>query len=183
MRLQRLLLLTGSIIISLLAVAGFATFSTDRESPAPSATDHGSVAGFAAGGYMAGVGRVVEAPPETIAVTEQADTPPPSSGPIQRSSYLTEREVRRLVALYFEPGDVDRAVRISWCASAFNSGSIDPGDGGAGLFHHGPAGWADLAAAAGWPGSDIFDPEANVAAAAWLVYQGPAGWAAFSCQG
>jgi hypothetical protein len=184
MRLQRLLLLTGTIIVSLLAAAGFATFSTDGENPVPSGTDHGSVAGFAAGGYMAGVGRVVETPIETAPVGEDAAaTTASSSGPIQRSSYLTERDVRRLVALYFEPVDVDRAVRISWCESTFNAGSLDPGDGGAGLFHLSPAGWADLAASAGWSGADIFDPEANVAAAAWLVYQGPSGWASFNCQG
>jgi hypothetical protein len=177
------LLLTGSVVVSLLVAAGFATFSTGRENPAPSGTDYGSAAGFAAGGYIAGVGRVVEAPSAAPMTEEAPAGTPTSSGPIQRSSYLTEREVRRLVALYFEPADVDRAVRISWCESTFNAGSIDPGDGGAGLFHHSPAGWADVAASAGWPGADIFDPEANVAAAAWLVYQGQAGWASFSCQG
>ena len=41
-----------------------------------------------------------------------------------------------------------------------------------GLFQHVPAYFAARAAAAGWAGADIFDPEANVAVAAWLVYNG-----------
>ncbi len=184
MRVRRYLLLAVSLTISLLAVAGFAAFSADTPVATTSATGGGSAAGFAAGGFMIGVGRPVETAPTTtttIAVTETQSTAP--SGAIQRSSYLTEREVRRMVALYFDPTDVDRAVRIAWCESTFNAASVDVRNGGSGLFHHPAAGWADLASAAGWRGADPFDPEANVAVAAHIVYQTEASWGAFSCQG
>ncbi len=184
MRVRRYLLLAVSLTISLLAVAGFAAFSADGPPVTTSGTGGGgSAAGFAAGGFMIGVGRPVETAPTTTTTIAESTNSTAPSGAIQRSSYLTEREVRRLVALYFEPVDVDRAVRIAWCESTFNASSVDVRNGGSGLFHHAAAGWADLASAAGWRGADPFDPEANVAVAAHIVYQTESSWDTFSCQG
>lgn len=180
MRVQRFLLLAGWLTISLLAVAGFATFSTgDSATTTSAAAGGGTIAGFASGGYIAGVGRAVEP-----TATTQATKEPSSSGAssLQLSSYLTERDVRQLVARYFEPSDVDRAVRVAWCESSFNAASIGVTDGGSGLFHLSPATWADVTSAAGRAGTDIFDAESNVAVAAWIVYNGD-GWASFGCQG
>lgn len=180
MRVQRFLLLAGWVTISLLAVAGFATFSTGESSPEPTvANEGGSIAGFAAGGYVAGVGKAVDSTPTTLAEAAPASS---NLSSLQRSSYLTEREVRQLVAKYFDADDVDRAVRVAWCESSFNAASIGVTDGGGGLFHLDPGTWADLSAAAGRGGTDVFDPESNVAVAAWVVYFGE-GWATFGCQG
>ncbi len=132
---------------------------------------------------MAGVGRPVDTAPTTTVAVAEASTSSAPTGAIQRSSYLTEREVRRMIALYFQPEDVDRAVRIAWCASTFNAASVDVRSGGSGLFHIAAAGWSDLASAAGWRGTDPFDPEANVAVAAYIVYQTEASWSTFGCQG
>jgi hypothetical protein len=39
-----------------------------------------------------------------------------------------------------------------------------------GLFQHLASMWPERSAAAGWSGADVFDPVANTAVAAWLVY-------------
>lgn len=94
---------------------------------------------------------------------------------------------RSLVAAYFQPGDVDLALGIIRYESGGNHlavckvewiGNEPPGYDGtdatraSGLFQHVPAYWAGRSASAGYGGSNIFDVEANVAVAAWLVYHG-----------
>lgn len=88
---------------------------------------------------------------------------------------------RSLVAAHFAPGDVDRALRIIWCESRGNPGATNSRSGAAGLFQHLPRYWADRSAAAGWGGADVYDPQANVAVAAWLVYRG-GGWGHWVCR-
>lgn len=92
---------------------------------------------------------------------------------------------RSLVARYFKPADVDLAMALIRCESVGDpvavcgkdwTGTPPPGyDGTAetrasGLFQHVPAYWPSRSRAAGWEGHSIFEPEANVAVAAWLVY-------------
>ena len=98
------------------------------------------------------------------------------------SGWLSQVEVRALVSDYFQPQDVNRAIRVAWCESRFDPNSVDLRTGGVGLFHHLPRYWLERAANAGFPDADPTDPEASVAAAAWEVYHG-GGWDVFGCRG
>lgn len=98
------------------------------------------------------------------------------------AGWLSEVEVRALISLYFEPQDVNRAVRVAWCESRFDPDSTDTRTGGEGLFHHLPKYWAERSANAGFAGFAATNPEASTAAAAWAVYSG-GGWDVFSCRG
>ena len=79
-----------------------------------------------------------------------------------------------MVGQYFEADDVDRALSIIECESGGNPDATNTQTGAAGLFQHLVDYWENRAAAAGWPGADIYDPEANTAVAAWLAYS--SGW-------
>ncbi|HJQ95041.1 MAG TPA: transglycosylase SLT domain-containing protein [Acidimicrobiia bacterium] len=100
-------------------------------------------------------------------------SPPPAPRPVE--------EWRSLVSSYFAPSDVDKALRVISCESGGDPNAQNPSSGAAGLFQHIPRYWAERAASIGLPGASIFDPVANVAAAAYLVYtEGWSPWAASS---
>lgn len=82
---------------------------------------------------------------------------------------------RPLVAAFFKPQHVDRALRIIRCESGGRPDAKNPGSTASGLFQHLASMWPERATEAGWDGADVFDPVANVAVAAWLVYHG-GGW-------
>lgn len=97
--------------------------------------------------------------------------PPPAPRPVE--------EWRSLVSSYFAPSDVDKALRVISCESGGDPNAQNASSGAAGLFQHIPRYWAERAASIGLPGASIFDPVANVAAAAYLVYtEGWSPWAA-----
>lgn len=100
----------------------------------------------------------------------------------ETSGWLSEVEVRALVAAYFTAKDINKAVRVAWCESRFNPQSSDLRTGAIGIFHHLPRYWAERSTAAGFPGAQATDPEASIAAAAWAVYNG-GGWDVFACRG
>lgn len=82
---------------------------------------------------------------------------------------------RSLVAKYFAAGDVDHALSVIDCESKGGDPNTQhPRSHASGLFQHLPKYWAERSAAAGFSGADIFNPEANVAVAAWLAYS--EGW-------
>ena len=89
---------------------------------------------------------------------------------------------RTLVATYFRPADVDRALRIMRCESGGNPNAKNPGSSASGLFQHLGKYWPTRSAAAGFAGASIFDPTANVATAAWLRDQ-RGGFAHWVCRG
>jgi hypothetical protein len=82
---------------------------------------------------------------------------------------------RYLVTRYFEPDDVDRALRVIMCESTGDPGARNRRSSASGLFQHLRRYWGVRASEAGFPAASVFDPEANIAAAAWLVYDG-GGW-------
>ncbi|MDH4118785.1 MAG: S-layer homology domain-containing protein [Acidimicrobiia bacterium] len=82
---------------------------------------------------------------------------------------------RALVAHFFADGDVDRAVDIIDCESGGDPLAKNPRSTASGLFQHLASQWPARAEAAGFSGADVFDPVANTAVAAWLVYEG-GGW-------
>lgn len=90
---------------------------------------------------------------------------------------------RPLVASYFRAGDVDRALRIMRCESGGDPNIMHDFSNPAsasGLFQHLGKYWSSRSVAAGWAGASIFDPEANVAVAAWLQRTG--GWSHWVCR-
>ena len=206
---KRFSFLAGWVAVGLLAVAGFAAFGspdpTPQEIRTKSATASiGHTAGAYAGITFALLGRPavdlseldtalteIELDLETLEaiasqrqpVTEDdGDAEPIGTIASSISGWLSEVEVRALISLYFEPADVNRAIRIAWCESRFDPNSVDRRTGGVGLFRHLPRYWEERAANAGFPGADPTDPEASAAAAAWEVYNG-GGWDVFTCTG
>jgi len=105
---------------------------------------------------------------------------------VPRTAYdLVPAEVNRvsdwrpLVSHFFEPRHVDRALGIIACESGGRTQAKNPTSTASGLFQHLGSMWAKRSVNAGWGGSDIFDPVANVAVAAWLVYD-DGGWSHWS---
>lgn len=92
--------------------------------------------------------------------------PPPAPRPVE--------EWRALVSAYFAASDVDKALRVISCESGGDPNAQNLYSGAAGLFQHIPRYWETRSAAIGLAGASIFDPVANVSAAAWLVYT--VGW-------
>jgi soluble lytic murein transglycosylase-like protein len=97
-------------------------------------------------------------------------------------------EWRPLVELYFPAERVEEALSVIYCESRGDPTAVNPISSAAGLFQFVPNTWGWASAEAGWAGADVFDPEANVAAAAWLVQVSidtihPGGaWGHWSCQ-
>ena len=191
----------GWLLIAALVVAGFAAFSADDPTPeeteTPVVADVGQLGRTA--GAVAGLGFAATAPthsvtnpsldldpsanvPRTVetdrTTTTRADQ---RNGVFVRSRYLTEPEVRSLIEEYFLPEDVNKAIRVAWCESSFNPAAVNPATGASGLFQHLPEFWAERTEAAGWQGASIFDSEANVAVAAWMLYEHPGGWSHWDC--
>lgn len=174
-------------VVALLAVAGFAAFQIGgRSLPEPTTVSLGREVGA-----MAGLG--FNSPPVQVAAAlaapaESSTSETPSEAARLRQpedtvpthGWLSEMQMRALVAEYFAAEDINRAIRVAWCESRFNPTSTNPETGGTGLFHHLPEFWPQRAAAAGFPGAEPTDPEASVAAAAHAVYQ-EGGWAVFGC--
>jgi Transglycosylase SLT domain len=195
MRLRRLSFIAGWAAVALLAVAGFAAFGTSGSTQAEPEFDAtepglghstGAQAGFnfavLAGQGAAGDSEAVTA--TTVAAEQAAATTDQSTGTIasDESGWLSQVQVRALVAEYFAAEDVNMAVRVAWCESRFNPNSTNLRTGAVGLFQHLPKYWAERADNAGFPGADPTDAEASTAAAAWAVYN-EGGWDTFACRG
>ncbi len=123
--------------------------------------------------------RVMESRPTTTTTTVAILVPQARNAP---RVVMRETEVRALIERYFRPEHVNKAIRIAWCESSFNPRAVNPTSGAAGLFQHLPQFWAERSARAGWPDADPFDPEANVAVAAWLLYEFPGTWEHWVCK-
>jgi Transglycosylase SLT domain len=103
---------------------------------------------------------------EATATTMVATTVP---GATSRQLKPAVEQWRSLVAAYFDPIMVDQALSIIQCESLGDPGAYNPYSGASGLFQFLPGTWAVTSTRAGFGGADVFDPEANVAAAAWLA--------------
>jgi hypothetical protein len=193
-RFHRWVYLIGWTGVTLLAIAGFAAFSTvnGNGTVAGGSNPWGATAGaVSAQSVLVASGVGISSPPPALlegAADPAVSTPKVvaatrSTAPSRHTGWLSSVEVRELVSRYFLPGDVNRGVRTAWCASRFDPDLVDPQTGATGLFGLGVEGFADLAEAAGMAGSDPTHPETNTAVAAFVVYHGE-GWSAFgSCSG
>ncbi len=192
MRLRRLSFIAGWAAVALLAVAGFAAFGTSGSTQADpgfdaSAESMGHDIGARAGltfALLAGHTLTAETgAPEVVEEPEaETETGEGSTGTIASDGWLSQVEVRALVAEYFKSEDVNKAVRVAWCESRFDPNSTNLRTGAVGLFQHLPRYWEERAEQAGFAGADPTDPEASTAAAAWAVYEG-GGWDTFACRG
>jgi len=119
----------------------------------------------------------IEAPAEFAALAELEVKPKP---PEAKRQYVVPASVEHwsgLVSQYFDPADVAHALSVIDCESiGGDPNAVNPSSSASGLFQHLPKFWAERSAQAGWSGADIFDPEANVAVAAWLAYNTKQGW-------
>ncbi|HEY7705135.1 MAG TPA: transglycosylase SLT domain-containing protein [Acidimicrobiia bacterium] len=123
-------------------------------------------------------------PDEVMACPPSSPEPAAHADPTKLMSYIpipkgdfipVVERWRRLVARYFEPEDVDRALRVIMCESTGDPLAKNRRSSASGLFQHLRRYWTLRAAEVGLGAASIFDPEANIAAAAWLVYEG-GGW-------
>ena len=93
---------------------------------------------------------------------------------------------RPLVQQFFPGNRVEEALRIIDCESNGDPDAYNPYSGASGLFQFLPSTWASTAPSAGYGGHSVFEPEANVASAAWLAnrYQelGQYYWRAWNCR-
>lgn len=76
---------------------------------------------------------------------------------------------RPLVEKHFPEGMVAKALRVMYCESRGNPDAVNDSSGASGLFQHLPRFWPQRSQAAGFAGASIFDPEANIATAAFLA--------------
>jgi len=79
---------------------------------------------------------------------------------------------RPLVETYFPSDWVEWALRIMQCESGGDPNAKNPHSSASGLFQHLARLWPGRAKAAGWTGASVFNPEANIAVAAWLLHHG-----------
>lgn len=201
LRRRRVIWVSISLAVLVLTVLGlFNLFSRRRPEPVSPQIGvsfglHGQSAGGAAGQMLVSA---LSAGPELLpsdsdrevdrfselAGADESDRPRgetgPGDAPFLRRKTLTSAEVTELASRYFLDDDRVRALRLAWCLSGFDPQAIDPLTGRVGLFQHDPAFWPDHAQLAGFRGYDPFDPVANTAVAAYLIYEGE-GWQTWDC--
>lgn len=93
---------------------------------------------------------------------------------------------RSIAQQHFPSARVDEALRIIQCESLGDPDAYNPYSGASGLFQFIPSTWASAAPKAGFAGSSVFDPGANIATASWLANRyhdlGQSYWQAWSCR-
>ncbi len=201
LRRRRVIWLSISLVVLVLTVLGlFNLFSRRRPAPPPPREPvifglHGRSAGGAAGQMLVSAltggpdlvlvepalaSNPLSEPAETGGLSRPRSETGPGDAPYLRRKTLTSAEITDLASRYFLDSDVVRALRLAWCLSGFDPQAIDPRTGRVGLFQHDPVFWPDHAQLAGFRGYDPFDPVANTAVAAYLIYEGE-GWQTWDC--
>lgn len=87
----------------------------------------------------------------------------------KRAAILGVERWRPLIERYFPRERVDEALQIMACESRGDPEAKNPYSTASGLFQFLEGTWPGAARGAGFGDADRFDPEANIAAAAWLV--------------
>lgn len=93
---------------------------------------------------------------------------------------------RPIVVAHFPDRLVEEALQVMQCESGGDPEAVNPYSGASGLFQFLPSTWAVASVRAGVGDRSVFDGEANIIAAAWLVayYEGRGydSWRAWSCK-
>lgn len=122
--------------------------------------------------------------PTTISATTTSTGSGGGGGPWDHPPQV--EQWRSLVAQHFPSNRVEEALRIIDCESNGDPEAYNPYSGASGLFQFLPSTWASTSPKAGYAGASVFDPEPNIASAAWLAnrYQqlGQYFWQAWSCR-
>ena len=138
----------------------------------------------------------------TTTTTSPPGTTTPTSPPTTSSSNTTTttggggggpwnhppsvEQWRSLVQQFFPGNRVEEALRIIDCESNGDPDAYNPYSGASGLFQFLPSTWASTAPRAGYGGHSVFEPEANLASAAWLANRyeelGQYYWRAWNCR-
>lgn len=102
----------------------------------------------------------------------------PGAGPVERWRIVVER--------YFPPERIEEALSIIDCESNGDPNAHNRRSGASGLFQFLDRTWSRASEQAGFQGEPPFSPEANVAAAAWLVEYsldaGNSAWVHWTCR-
>mgnify|MGYP001819368520 FL=1 len=118
--------------------------------------------------------------------TPDAATTDEMGEPIGGGSVDPVERWRPLVERYFPRGRVGEALSIIACESNGDPSVTNPRSSAAGLFQFVSGTWEHASTQAGYDGSSPFDPEANVASAAWLVDNslktGRSPWSHWTCR-
>lgn len=93
----------------------------------------------------------------------------PTTSGLSRTFRPAVERWRGLVATYFPGSLIDPALAVMQCESLGDPDAYNPYSGASGLYQFIPGTWAVASVKAGFGGVSVFDPEANVAAAAWLA--------------
>lgn len=117
------------------------------------------------------------APPATTTTTTAPDPDPPAE-PLPNDA----EQWRPLVEAYWPADLVDDALAVLFCESRGDPDALNPASGAGGLFQFLPSTWESASVSAGWPDADVFDPEANIAVAAWLYAAYDEPWAQWNCR-
>lgn len=109
------------------------------------------------------------APPDATTTTETTTSTTSSGGGGPWDHPPEVEQWRSLVQQFFPSNRVEEALRIIDCESNGDPNAVNPYSGAAGLFQFLPSTWASTSPQAGYGGYSAFDPEANIATAAWLA--------------
>lgn len=134
------------------------------------------------------------APPTLAPSTPASSTPPttppaPTLPPVTRppTTFLPDVERwRPLVATYFSADLLDEALSVMQCESKGDPDASNPNSTASGLYQFIASTWNWASANAGFTGVSVFDPEANIATAAFLaeysIDRGLPAWQHWVCQ-
>ena len=93
---------------------------------------------------------------------------------------------RPIVERFFRGPLVEDAIWVMHCESRGNPDATNPTTGAAGLYQFLAGTWTYASAGAGFAGASRYDPEANIASAAWLAHRdqdrGSSPWVPWSCK-
>ena len=122
--------------------------------------------------------RVNTAEEQAMQTLAAPEAPAPEAGPVERWRPLVER--------YFGPTLVEQALSIIDCESNGDPTIRNGRSGAAGLFQFIRGTWATASEQAGFGGASPYEPEANIAAAAWLTRysldRGAGAWSHWTCR-
>lgn len=121
--------------------------------------------------------------------TTSTTTPPATLPPVTRPPTTFPPDVERwrpLVATYFPTDLLDEALSVMECESRGDPDAENPFSTASGLYQFIASTWNWASANAGFTGVSVFDPEANIATAAFLVEysvdRGLPAWQHWVCQ-
>lgn len=108
----------------------------------------------------------------TLPPPSPTTTTPPPTVPITQPPVVFQESVERwrpLVATYFPTSLLDEALSVMACESKGDPNAQNPNSTAGGLYQFIASTWNWASANAGFAGVSVYDPEANIATAAFLV--------------